>query len=370
MNSSTENLKRYNWVDFGRGIAVLLVIMIHTSHSFSNSDFLKNFTNAGAMGVQLFFILSAFTLFNSFKQRYEKDGEKRIKLFFLRRFFRIAPLYYFFALFYTLVEIALKGIHTIEYWKILMCVMFLNGIFVPVINYIPPGGWSIGTEVLFYCLVPFLFKKIKTTKHAVYLLLFSILLSNIINYIVQAIVYLLKISDNDLSKRLYTYQWLPNQLPVFCCGILLFYIFNSVHFSKEIRKIFLTLSICIFILLSQIHLSLNYLYYTFQSPYLYSIAFCFFIIGIKNYEFNNGLSNLFCLIGKYSFSMYLLHFFILRIFSIAFSYTGFERQSDLTFLLSYIFVTAITFFFSSILYKYEIKGIAFGNLQIKKISKV
>src|SRR4030088_3596129 len=100
MDINHEKIKKYNWIDFGRGIAILLVIMVHTGQSFASSNLLRSFTESGMMGVQLFFILSAITLFNSYNNRYEKDGTDRNKYFFIRRFFRIAPLYYFFAVFY------------------------------------------------------------------------------------------------------------------------------------------------------------------------------------------------------------------------------------------------------------------------------
>lgn len=352
MNLS-ENFKKYNWIDFGRGIAVLLVIMIHVGQNFSNEEFLNNFTQTGTMGVQLFFILSSFTLFYSYTNRYEIDGKERIKYFFIRRFFRIAPLYYFFAVFYTFFQIALKGIHTIEYWKVLMSVLFLNGLFVPVINYIPPGGWSIGTEMLFYCTIPFLFKKIKTIKHSVILLIIAILSSNLINYIL---------------KDFYIYHWLPNQFPVFCFGILLFFILKSIYFSNFFKSFFLITSILLFISLSQINSFFHSFCYSLQLPYIYSVVFCLFLIGIKDYEFNSKSGSFFRSIGKYSFSIYLLHFFILRVFLILFSFTGLKKN-EMIFLISYLLVTAITFYLSSKLYVFEKKGIAFGNSQIEKIKQ-
>lgn len=366
MNLLTDNLKKYNWIDFGRGIAVLLVIMIHTGQNFSTSESVYNITQTGSMGVQLFFILSSFTLFNSYNQRYEIDGKYRIKYFFIRRFFRIAPLYYFFAIFYTVIQIVLKGIHSVEYMDVLISILFLNGLVVPVINYIPPGGWSVGTEVLFYCIIPFLFKKITSTKHAIILLLAAILFSNLINYLAEFIISSLKIPNPYNLRGYHLYSWLPNQFPVFCFGILLFFILNSLSFSNNLKKIFLTFSILLYILLSQIHLSFKYLYFLLQTSYLYSVIFCFFIIGIKYYKFNNRVGSVFRMIGKYSFCMYLLHFFILRLYLILITYIGVEKN-NLMFLISYVIISMITFFISSKFYIYEKKGIMFGNMQIQKI---
>ena len=75
-------MKKYNWIDLGRGIAILLVIIIHTSQRFENTGLLKKISTIGDMGVTLFFILSAITLFNSFERRYLNDGINRNKFFY------------------------------------------------------------------------------------------------------------------------------------------------------------------------------------------------------------------------------------------------------------------------------------------------
>jgi len=120
--------KKFEWIDFGRGIAILLVIMIHTGQFFYKSTFLKNIYDTGDKGVQLFFILSSITLFNSFDNRYQLDGGQRNLFFFIRRFFRISFLYYFFIFFYTLFEIAINGVDVVPYWTAISSSLFLNGL--------------------------------------------------------------------------------------------------------------------------------------------------------------------------------------------------------------------------------------------------
>ena len=89
---------KYESINFFRGIAVLMVVFIHTYNffDFGNSeypaDFLK-YVEWGQYGVQFFFILSAFTLCNSFQYSLEKGEKNMIRNFYLKRFFRIYPLY-------------------------------------------------------------------------------------------------------------------------------------------------------------------------------------------------------------------------------------------------------------------------------------
>jgi peptidoglycan/LPS O-acetylase OafA/YrhL len=152
-------------VDGIRGLAILMVVMVHTAQSVDGKpDALRVFTDYGQMGVQLFFVASAFTLCHSWFGR--SDGEDRLRAFWLRRYFRIAPMYYLGIPLYALVEaawavyangaaLALPAQYR-EPAHVLANLTFVHG-FVPAANNsIVPGGWSIGTEMAFYALFPLL----------------------------------------------------------------------------------------------------------------------------------------------------------------------------------------------------------------------
>ena len=64
---------------------------------------------------------------------------------------------------------------------------FLNSIYLPAINYIPLGGWSVGVEMLFYLTIPFLFSKIKSIHKAFMFLAISIFCS----FVIQIFLYFL-----------------------------------------------------------------------------------------------------------------------------------------------------------------------------------
>jgi peptidoglycan/LPS O-acetylase OafA/YrhL len=63
-NNLIEN-SHYDYIDALRGLAVLGVIAVHTNQhgGFNVPQILRNITNNAQMGVQLFYIMSAFTLF-------------------------------------------------------------------------------------------------------------------------------------------------------------------------------------------------------------------------------------------------------------------------------------------------------------------
>src|SRR5690242_3285681 len=94
MEQVNENKLRY--VDALRGIAIMGVLMVHCGQFGTNDfpSFLENIVVNGAMGVQLFFVASAFTIFLSYGNRYGKETNANVN-FLIRRVFRIAPMYYF-----------------------------------------------------------------------------------------------------------------------------------------------------------------------------------------------------------------------------------------------------------------------------------
>ena len=82
----------YTFVDALRGIAILMVVLVHTQiYTPAASGRLATVVGAGARGVQLFFVISAFTLFSTSLQRFPKEPKPR-RSFYLRRAFRILPL--------------------------------------------------------------------------------------------------------------------------------------------------------------------------------------------------------------------------------------------------------------------------------------
>ena len=91
--------KRIQWIDSCRGIAILFVIIVHVGQLFSNTS-INYISSFAKNGVQMFFIISGYTIFYSL----EKNRNKSYKSFFIRRFFRIAPLYYLSAVYYSLMS--------------------------------------------------------------------------------------------------------------------------------------------------------------------------------------------------------------------------------------------------------------------------
>ena len=93
---------KLKYIDALRGLAILGVLIVHCGGHGDNGAIpqsLLAIISNGARGVQLFFIVSAFTLFLSMTHKYEQEKHPKLN-FFIRRFFRIAPMYYIGIVYY------------------------------------------------------------------------------------------------------------------------------------------------------------------------------------------------------------------------------------------------------------------------------
>jgi peptidoglycan/LPS O-acetylase OafA/YrhL len=153
-------------IDGLRGIAVLMVLAVHTSQRVGNvaigsfsSPTLEQFINAGARGVQLFFLLSAFTLFRSSKIKFDREMWPR-RNFYIRRAFRILPLWWLVTALYTVLG---NGDFMASVPSFLMYFGFIR--YAPGVD-IFPLGWSIFTEETFYLLLPLIFGFVTSIRRA------------------------------------------------------------------------------------------------------------------------------------------------------------------------------------------------------------
>lgn len=171
MDFSNNEGNRLPKVDALRGLAAVMVILVHGL----SVDFIPGFPKLlgeifyqGKRGVQLFYIISAFTLFYSFHSRW---GERNLLLrFFIRRFFRIAPLYYLAIFIYLVartIHLAPKPSDFPGLISVLANLFFIHGFNPYWINEVVPGGWSIGVEMPFYVIFPLLVFQIRSLNQAI-----------------------------------------------------------------------------------------------------------------------------------------------------------------------------------------------------------
>ncbi|WP_460136623.1 acyltransferase family protein [Pseudomonas sp. S1_E04] len=301
---------KLNYIDTMRGIAILMVVLVHTAQPVvGKSNPLALMAEYGQMGVQLFFVASAFTLCHSWFGRHG-ERSKLIK-YGIRRFFRIAPMFYLALILYFLLSIAenfykLKLIEPAEQYtvvNILVNMLFLHGFYPLANNNVVPGGWSIGTEMAFYVVFPLLVTWLSKIK--INLLSASIIICLTI-FISQAFVFLIYVfTGKAVSNNNFLYFNMVVQGPVFIIGMVFYFLnkedlwpFRSTY-PNALGFIFFT--------------ALALVLWKLREPNYYSIIPIIsgfsFVFLFKVFELNDALNSpLIRRIGAVSYSMYLLHF--------------------------------------------------------------
>lgn len=145
---------KLGFVDRLRGIAILMVIAMHYLQVFA-SPVVRDWNEIGQIGVQLLFVVSAFTLCLSADNR--RDEPQRLWAYAVRRYFRIAPVYYVGILFYWWLFTASGEGAPYTLRNVLANVFLVHGLVPEANNNVVPGGWTIATEVLFYAAFPLLY---------------------------------------------------------------------------------------------------------------------------------------------------------------------------------------------------------------------
>jgi len=346
---SKYDISKYPFVDALRGIAVLLVMMHHATMIYGRniySDLLISFKSEGSRGVELFFIVSAFTLFRSLTLR-SKDEKHFIRNFFIRRFFRISPLYYLVILFYLVaffsgIIIWFTPVSTINFSHLLTLFTYTNG-FNKYYNTFIPGAWTINVEMTFYVLLPLLFIFITSLKRS------------ILVFFISCILFLIPVNN----------YFLPH-LPIFLLGIVGYFLLEFWKGKNEI-KIIQKLDLS-FILVGSLY-SIFLLRLTSPSPLLagvlFLILFCRICLAPTRILVNPFLEY----IGKISFSLYLTHFIVLYYMS-RFHFINFATKPFMNFSIRFIVLLGISIVVSTITFLFiEVPGQKVGKKIILLLKK-
>ncbi len=363
--------QKLDYIDIARGIAILMVMLVHTSQAVNGvSQLVGDIDRYGQMGVQLFFVASAYTLcFSSIKRAEEKQS---LISFLIRRFFRIAPLYYLAIIGYFLLESNMHILALIRmpyslynFETIAANILFIHGFVPSANNNIVPGGWSIGTEMAFYLIFPILFALFdRAYKKSGITALYSLVgLSILLNISVQLSVqqlFKVKIDDNS-----FIYYNLINQLPVFLMGMTIFF----HHHYKIPLQLSLPIQTAIFIVVTIIDIiilpSKQYWLVATFLPVIAGISFVFLLNILKESNYSNVFLTE---IGRVSYSMYIFHFMFAWYLVPG---IGLILKKgilpELLLVCSITLVTQLTFAVAKVSHKYiETPGIWIGKILISK----
>jgi peptidoglycan/LPS O-acetylase OafA/YrhL len=364
--SSTKSNK-LGYINAVRGLAILLVIVLHVSSAVKGlPEIFTYMCGKGAFGVQLFFVASAFTLFLSYTSRLKKEGKDTNRNFFIRRFFRISPMYYLAALVYSAICYFIPAYNDgqpLVPWKVAANIVYLNGFLPGAVNYLPPGGWSVGVEMVFYCCVPFLFMRVKNLKAATTWFIVLALAAVLLKLLIRLVLVHYSI-DYHRPENWFLYFWFPNQAPVFMLGIVLFFALQKYHVKSRVQ--------CYTGILITTLLLLVFMYFRRDiDPYNiipeHTIVPVFFAVNIFLLAqhpvilLDNKITRFF---GEISFSLYLVHFIVIYVLE---DYCPLPANPFAQFITLLVLTLIIAGSISKLTYHcIELKGIEWGNGIIKR----
>lgn len=224
----TMHPPKLGFIDSLRGLAALYVLLYHltpitTPHAVP-PQWLAPLTELGGSGVTLFFVVSAFTLCLSMDMR-KQDESTPLLNYYLRRFFRIAPLFYVWMVLYCIRDkLIFDAIHSPA--EILRSLFF-------VLN-LSPGheqgfvwaSWTLGVEMLFYVFFPAIFKHANNLGRAAACFIAALLLRSVWQLALTKLV-----ADPTIAASYYNLSLL-HHLPTFALGIVVYRIYRLIDIER------------------------------------------------------------------------------------------------------------------------------------------
>lgn len=339
---------RQNYFDVARALAAFMVIAVHTEQNFhATTPLVSTFAEMGQLGVQLFFLVSAFLIFDSL-ERLRRNGGSLLE-YFIHRFLRIAPLYYVAIVSWTLIKRIAEPAMPWDFGatpaasytlpNVLCNLLLVHGLVPSANNSIVGGGWSIGTEFLFYVLAPLMFvwRSTPTRIACAAAICLPLVLAGA-HYLQPLLDQPQYVVDNG-----FLYFSIVNQFPVFACGMLLYCYRDSIfRLSHRAVAAGIVVPAVVMYWIWQNHFSDRLTF--FFVPLFAAASFMFLIVLLARAP---CAPRAISMIGQRSFSIYLLNApMILIVKNICHGLGG-----NLSFPVALLIVTASTFTFSGFTYR-------------------
>jgi peptidoglycan/LPS O-acetylase OafA/YrhL len=311
-----------------RAYSSLAVVLIHYRFGIPNfSGFVNKVVGFGRFGVVSFFVLSAFTICMSV----DRTEVFNFKEYLLKRFLRIAPLYYFILLlcfFFTSGNDDLFHYHQ-NLYSLFMHVSFLNLFDSRCINNMVGVEGTVPIEFAYYLIIPYIFFLFKKKLKTIFPILIAALLFSLYSFQIFKSFY------NKIAPELSHHLSLEKYLFIFVLGIAAYSIWRlKKQFNFGSWALLMHFVLLAFIIQQNDQDSEVYIA-------LWIVGLIFICSGKSRFSkiiFENRYIEY---LGKISYSIYLVHFPVMSLLP------HFGRT-----VLNFIVPLAITLIISSITYKF------------------
>ena len=303
---------RYDYLDALRGWAVLGVLATHCAVRAGSGSAGMSAAHTCRYGVQLFFVVSAFTIFLTLDRARER-GSTDWTGFFIHRFFRVLPMFWVGLALYAFVpgrdpEFAAIHYTPLDYG---LTALLQHGWHPALVNAMVPGGWSIAAEGAFYLVVPLCYRFVRRWQGAVWLLLGSLALSEAANRLL-GFAYFRHLIFAGVSREAagsFSYAWLPSQFPVFACGILAYFLVRELAGRRpDPSKGAALLAVAGMTLFTAIGFGKHG---WLPEHVCFALGFVPLVLGLKVLPTRLLVNPATRFLGRISYSVYLLHFAVL-----------------------------------------------------------
>lgn len=303
-DASTQ-MPRLAYLDALRGFAALYVVVHHVGlmpkPPLLVPDWLEGVIGFGGSGVTLFFIISGFSMCLSWKRH--AAAKSPVKSFYANRLARIAPLFYFWLVLAILRDAVFKGpAGQHGALEIGANALFLFNLYEPFQTGIVWASWTIGVEMLFYAVFPFI-KRVGFD---------NLLKTSLLMALSLAVVVIARGGTTDPAQP--DLPWLRTLFdgvgfffvfPVFFMGIVTYHVHDLLHSERTsrlwLRRLLLPAAL--------VALSMLAIYNPAGVIWYYTSAFSYamLLLGFSAYGRNLIVSPLTCYLGRISYSLYLNH---------------------------------------------------------------
>lgn len=325
-----------------------LLVFIHHHPLFSTFPVLSIFHSFGWIGVDLFFALSAFLFTKLLMAEFHKTGTISFKKFYIRRIFRIWPVYFGLIAFSLALQIYFKGYVSRAIWlRLIGLFTFSDNIMTAFLDYNPMPYinhlWTITYEEQFYVFVPLmvLFLVRVRLKTKLISLVSIFILFNFIRWIMIAekvphpAIWVLPVTHFEsillgIAIGFGAFDFLLKKMSAHFLGILGLVFFVILSFFPQLNHI----SYLLILSYSLAGLS--------TSLILFSVSNSIWLKKILSAEF-------FVYLGKRSYGLYLFHIFGIGIISYCLKKFSFFPSNHF---LSFILSLATTVLMSVISYRF------------------
>lgn len=321
-----------------RGLAAIIVVMYHShgliikrsaefgaEHAFWLTE--NQFIKIGAIGVDVFFVLSGFIIF------YTSRNSSDLILYIKKRTARIYPIWFVAMIFMVIIAFipGTSAVFDLKHviYSLLLIPHYFEGRIVPFIEI----GWTLNYEILFYTLFGLTLIITKTKRlELITAIIFALwIIAHVLPYELAIFTLLqnpilFEFVIGGWLARLYLSGWTISKKQMYCVVIfaliwLLLFFFSS--WLWHLRS-----------LISRAPIAIS----------LFVIAV--FYVPIRDYK----VSKTFVYLGDASYSIYLFHMFPIMVLSGVVHKISIPLLADVPVIISWLFVSFISVVFGCVVY--------------------